>query len=296
MGLAPDPVDVAYALAIFVLIYSIPSIWSLITGSWRVVKNPNHGEALYEDKDGAATVESTKEFSNKTQFIIIFVVAVIGLALSIGDFVFLTTSKLHIFDGSPSDNGDDNNVLGIVLLVPAWFLLLLQLFSISRLVEPVVKFKAITARLTTCFLIAGLIFSRYSFHWGIDVLATAGKEKFENSDMLAIDHIVRSEDATARFRNIVIKEDSLPLWVQIFWAFSWELTSQWLGILFSNFSDVAPAFATLQLLQYLETRQDVDAIEPGAWKYVAGIVAATVSWLMVDSRLIWWIMTAMFDS
>ena len=120
MGWAPDPVDVAYTLAIFIIIYSIPSIWSLVTGSWRVVKNPNHGEALYEDEDGAATIESTKEFSNKTQFIIIFVVAMIGLALSIADFVFLTTRKLHIFDGSPSENGNDNNFLGIALLVPAW--------------------------------------------------------------------------------------------------------------------------------------------------------------------------------
>lgn len=227
----------------------------------------------------------------------------------------------------------------------------MQLINISRLVEPVTRFKAITARLTTCFLIAGLIFvtligdpilvttiltscqmgailvliatifsvkrrpeifrpdgrpverqrnvnlwSRYSFHWGVDILAAAGKEKFENSDMPAMDHVVRSEDATARFRNIIIKEDSLPLWVQIFWAFSWALIVQWLGILLSNFFDVAPAFATLQLLQYLETRQDVDAIEPGAWKYVAGIVAATVSSLIVDSRLIWWVMTGMFDS
>lgn len=210
------------------------------------------------------------------------------------------------------------------------------------------KFKAITARLTTCFLIAGLIFvtlvedsilvtailtscqmgailvlittifsvqrhpdlfrpngrlvdrqrnvslwSRYSFHWGADVLAAASKEKFESTDMPAMDHAVRSEDVVARFRNIVIKEDSLPLWVQIFWAFSWELILQWLGILFSNFFDVAPAFATLQLLQYLENRQDIDAIEPGAWKYVAGIVAATVSSFIVDSRLMWWVLTGM---
>jgi hypothetical protein len=120
MGWALDPVDVAYVLAIFVLIYSIPSIWSLVTGGWRVVKSPNHVDALYEDEDGAATTESTKEFSNKTQFTIIFILAAIGLALSIADFVFLTTRKLHIFKGSPSENRLNNKFLGIVLLVPAW--------------------------------------------------------------------------------------------------------------------------------------------------------------------------------
>lgn len=213
------------------------------------------------------------------------------------------------------------------------------------MVEPVTRFNAVTARLTTCFLIAGLLvvtlnedpvlvttilassqmgaiglliatissvkrrpdvfrdgrlvdrqknvglWSRYSFHWAADILAAAGREKFENSDMPAMDHVIRSENGTARFKNIVIKEDSLPLWVQIFWAFSWQLTLQWLGILFSNFFDVAPAFATLQLLQYLESRKDIDDIEPGAWKYVAGIVAAKVSSLLVDSRLMWWVMT-----
>ena len=113
--------------------------------------------------------------------------------------------------------------------------------------------------------------------------------------MPAMDHVVRSESGTARFKNIIIKEDSLPLWVQILWTFSWELVLQWLGILFSNFFDVAPAFATLQLLKYLETRKDINDLDPGAWKYVAGIITATVSSFIVDSRLWWWVMTGTFD-
>ena len=216
--------------------------------------------------------------------------------------------------------------------------------------QPVARFKAVVARLMTCFLIAGMtivalpgdrcrattilttsqlgaiavlvstifsvkrrpdlyrpdgrlvdrqrnvsLWAKYSFFWGNPVLAAAGKEEFNNSDMPAMDHVVRSEKATARFRSIVIKEDSLPLWVQIFWAFSWELIVQWLGILFSNFFDVAPAFATLQLLKYLETRQDGDALESSAWKYVAGIVAATISSNIVDSRLMWWVLTGKTD-
>lgn len=115
-----DPGYVDYALTSFIFVYSIPSIWSLVTGSWRVVKNPNHGDAVYEDEDGAASEESTKEFSNKTQFTTIFVIAVIGLAFSIADFVFIATRKLHVRDGSHSKNGDDKNVRRIVLLVPAW--------------------------------------------------------------------------------------------------------------------------------------------------------------------------------
>lgn len=138
------------------------------------------------------------------------------------------------------------------------------------------------------------LFSRYSFHWCEDMITAAGKDKFGNEDVPAMDHVVRSENATERFNNIVIK-DTLPLWVQIFWAFRGELILQWLSILFSNFFDVAPAFATLQLLKYLETRTDPDGIEVGAWKYVVGIMAASISSHMVDSRIMWWAMSGKSD-
>jgi hypothetical protein len=133
------------------------------------------------------------------------------------------------------------------------------------------------------------LWSRYSFEWCMDVLSAAAKE-IENSGIPAMDHVVRSESATERFNNIVIK-DTMPLWVQIFWAFRSQLILQWLSILFSNFFDVAPAFATLQLLKYLETRTDPDGIEPGSWKYVVGILVATTSSHMVDSRIMWWSMS-----
>ena len=140
------------------------------------------------------------------------------------------------------------------------------------------------------------LWARYTFKWCQDTLKAAGKEKFENSDMPAMDHVVRSENATANFKRIVFKEDNLPLWAHIFWKFRYQFLFQWTGILFSNFFDVAPAFATLQLLRYLENRDDTDAIDPKAWKYVAGIVVATVSSRLVDSRIFWAAMAGMLFS
>jgi len=138
------------------------------------------------------------------------------------------------------------------------------------------------------------LWARYSFQWCVDVLSAAGKEKIENSDVPAMDHTVRSKEATEWFNNIVIK-DSMPLWVQIFWAFRGPLMLQWLSILFSNFFDVAPTFATLQLLKYLEARTDPNTIEPGAWKYVVGIIVATTSTHLVDSRIMWWVRCGTFN-
>jgi hypothetical protein len=131
------------------------------------------------------------------------------------------------------------------------------------------------------------LWSRYSFHWCVDVIAAAGKDTAENSDLPAMDHIARSGDAVSRFQNMVLKENSLPLWLQITWEFRGPLIWMWLVILLSNFFDVAPAFATLQLLQYLEKRNDSDDIDPMAWKYVLGILVATVSSHMIDSRIMW---------
>ena len=120
MSWDPDPVILAYALAVLILISSISSIWSLVTGSWRIAKNPNHDEVPYEDLDGVATLQSTKEFSNKTQFTVIYFVVVIGLALSVADFVFLTANKHPKRFDSPSDDDGDSNALGVIILVPAW--------------------------------------------------------------------------------------------------------------------------------------------------------------------------------
>jgi hypothetical protein len=138
------------------------------------------------------------------------------------------------------------------------------------------------------------LWSRYSFQWCADILRNAGKDVFENKDLPAMDHTVRSESATASFRNMVLKDDSLPLWVQIFWQFRWPLIWQWAAILFSNFFDVAPTFATLQLLRYLEARKDDGDLDPMAWKYVIGIIVASVSTHLVDSRIMWLVMSGMF--
>jgi len=119
MSLNFDLLTAEYALAILILLCSLSPIWSIITGRWRVVKSPNHAETLYEDEDGAATPESTKEFSNKLQFIIIYAIAWIGFALSIANLIALIVLS-RIPHGSFSDITAENNAHGIVLLVPAW--------------------------------------------------------------------------------------------------------------------------------------------------------------------------------
>jgi len=131
------------------------------------------------------------------------------------------------------------------------------------------------------------LWSRYSFQWCIETLTASSKDKFGSADLPALNHRIRSEITTASFKNMSLNREKIPLWLQIIWQFRGVLTWQWVMILISNFFDVAPAFATLQLLQYLESRKDIDDRDPMAWKYVLYIVVATASSHFIDSRIGW---------
>ncbi|KAL7935404.1 P-loop containing nucleoside triphosphate hydrolase protein [Trichoderma chlorosporum] len=343
MRLHYGPEYAASGLAFLVALYSLPYLRRLVVISRS--KNRQQEGLIYEDEDGAANEESVARFSNKAQFIAIFVVALSAVALSCANAIFAAVH--HRFE--PGYSGIP--VLGAFLLLFSWILLLLQFFVASREIEPVVRYNRATSSLKTIVVIiviastvlhgisgvyprpndglfidsiltwiqigaalvlSGIIasikrrpdvfgpdgrvvdsqrtfslWSRYSFDWPLDVLRAAGSEKFENSDLPAMDHMVRSENATANFKNIIFKADRLPLWAHIMWKFRYRFIWMWGALLFTNFFDVAPAFANLQLLRHLETRENFDIIDPVAWKWVAAIVAATISSRLVDSRVMW---------
>ncbi|KAM0477071.1 hypothetical protein ACHAPX_006030 [Trichoderma viride] len=334
----------ASGLAILIALLSIPFIRQLVTGN-RNTKNLNQDGITYEDDDGVASEESAARFSNKRQFIAIFIITLLAIAVSVADAIF--TAVQNGFDFSRSAVP----LLGITLLVPAWILMLLQFIVASREVAPVARFNTAASSLYSCVsitaiaslnlyevngldygyrdglfvtailegiqiaaslalfttvwlirrrpdvfrsngkvvdsLFTGTLWERYSFSWSLGMLNAAGTEKFENSDMPSMDHVTRSENSTADFKRMIFQADKLPLWAQISWKYRWIFLYQWSMILFTNFFDVAPAFANLQLLRYLETRSDSGVIDPVAWKWVAAIVIATISSRLVDSRVMW---------
>ncbi|KAL6817099.1 P-loop containing nucleoside triphosphate hydrolase protein [Trichoderma sp. SZMC 28015] len=343
MRLDYDPEYAVAGLALLVALCSFPYLRRL-----RVItraKNPQQDGLTYEDEDGAANEDSIARFSNKAQFIAIFVIALLAIALSCAAAIF--TAVNHKFE--PGYSGIP--LLGSWWLFFAWILLFLQFLVASREVEPVTRFNSVTSSGRTCFLIIGIaavtlsgirdlyyverdrhfitsiliwiqigaavaligtiasikrrpdvfgpdgrvvdsqrtlsLWSRYSFDWPMKVLRAAAAEKFENSDLPAMDYTVRSENATASFKDIIFKSDRLPLWAHIMWKFRWRFIWMWGALLFTNFFDVAPAFANLQLLRHLETREHFDIIDPVAWKWVAAIVGATISSRLVDSRVMW---------
>lgn len=130
------------------------------------------------------------------------------------------------------------------------------------------------------------LFNRYVFNWSSELLDIASEKLIEVSDLPAMDGHVRSKDARESFKSIVLKS-SVPLWLQIFWAYRSAIFTQWVLVMISSVIDAAPQFAVLKLLQYLEARQGFDAIDPQAWIWVFGLFAATIAETLMDNRINW---------
>ena len=106
------------------------------------------------------------------------------------------------------------------------------------------------------------------------------------ADLPAMDATARAKDAKQAFQSISLKP-SVPLWLQIFWAYRWQFLFQWTLTCFSAVVDAAPQYAVLRLLQYLEARDGVNPIDPEAWLWVGCLLLATLTETVVDNRIGW---------
>jgi ABC-type multidrug transport system fused ATPase/permease subunit len=130
------------------------------------------------------------------------------------------------------------------------------------------------------------VWARYSYNWSSNILDLAATKLIELSDLPAMDSHVRAQDAKQHFRSIS-PDSTVSLWRQIFWVFRWKLLFQWILVIFSAIMDSAPQFATLKLLQYLESRQKSSIVDPKAWLCVGFLLIATMAGNILDYRVNW---------
>jgi hypothetical protein len=103
---------VALGLAILIALLSLPFFQKLIRS--RYAKNLHQDGIAYEDEDGVASEDSVAQFSNKAQFITIFIINILAIALSFADAIFTAVQQDFKFTRSGVP------VMGIFLLVPSW--------------------------------------------------------------------------------------------------------------------------------------------------------------------------------
>lgn len=134
------------------------------------------------------------------------------------------------------------------------------------------------------------LWARYTYSWSSDILDLAATKLIDITDMPALDSHIRSKEAKDRFRDTSLKP-TVKLWILIFWNLQAEFYWQWFLITISCFFDVAPQYAMLELLRFLEDRQDFNALDPKGWVWVGVMFLVTVGSTLIDYRIFWHMMT-----
>ncbi|KAI9739929.1 MAG: hypothetical protein M1818_004985 [Claussenomyces sp. TS43310] len=329
--------NASYATPALIALFTIPSVWRSAK-SIRRSKPTNHG-SLYQDRDGAATEESTARYSIKRLLILIFIGVFLGLTVSFALAVFATVESSLFYDAEVTT--------GVWELFSSWVFVLLQVIDAFRepqileryqrglsssisfvliailagillslnplnyhhggLVETVLLIVQMCSAVAVTLMFWSIprrpdvftpngklverqfqtsLWTRLSFNWSSDLLDLAATKLIELSDLPALDYHMRAKDVKQSFRSIVLKP-TVSLWLQIFWAFRWQLLLQWTLVSIGSVVDAAPQFAVLKLLQYLEARKGFDAIDPKAWLWVGLLLLATLLETLVDYRVNW---------
>jgi ABC-type multidrug transport system fused ATPase/permease subunit len=128
--------------------------------------------------------------------------------------------------------------------------------------------------------------TKYSYDWSSDILDLSAKKLVEFSDLPAMDSYRRAKDAKDTFQSIVLKP-TVSLWLQIFWAWKWQLVYQAVMCIVSSAADVLPQISMLKLLEYLEQRKETGVIDSKAWVCVVLLFLATIVETLVDYRISW---------
>jgi ABC-type multidrug transport system fused ATPase/permease subunit len=134
------------------------------------------------------------------------------------------------------------------------------------------------------------LWARYTYAWSSDILHLAATKAIDITDMPAPDSETRSREAKENFRNTSLKP-TVKLWILIFWNLQVHFYWQWTLITISCFFDVAPQFTMLQLLRFLESRQEFNPLDPKGWFWVGSMFLVTVGSTLIDYRIFWTMMT-----
>lgn len=127
--------------------------------------------------------------------------------------------------------------------------------------------------------------SKYTFAWSAVILQLAAtKGTLDLDDLPRPDHKTRSRDVT---KSWIDANRSGSLILRLFLAHKWSFAIQWFLTLIQAFGNLAPQFALLHILRFLEQREGGKPISSEAWIWVIllGVATAISSW--VEAWLYW---------
>ena len=126
---------------------------------------------------------------------------------------------------------------------------------------------------------------KFNFTWVEHLLMLAKKTKRLNlEDLPKMDHYTRSKDLSQAWAAEIHPR---KLWIEVFLAHKWPLTTQWFLTLLQAFGNFAPQFTTFHILRILEARLPGQQAPAEAWIWVLLLTFASIGSSWIESWLFW---------
>ncbi|KAK4250854.1 hypothetical protein C7999DRAFT_11392 [Corynascus novoguineensis] len=245
-------------------------------------------EGGYEDRDGIATEDSIRAFSDARPRVTVWLGTLIGLGASVA-------ARVVSLKGNPYT---DVSAELFAWTEPACWTdttsFVLGLLSLLQLIMAV---------LTTCgfagfprrpdvFDRAGLVdqqhtvslLSRFTFSWNRSIFSVSKERQMQIQDIPNLDFVTRSRHLEFKFREKCAKG---PLWKQLIKAHAGELTLQWLLTLIIAGLALFPQVVLYNFLSKIEQSRQHTAADPTVFFWVFGLLLSQLLQVGVNNWLKW---------
>ncbi|EAQ92517.1 hypothetical protein CHGG_00752 [Chaetomium globosum CBS 148.51] len=283
--LDPDLLDRAVSLTAVavVVLLTIPSLVYVCRTSARFGRGYvqlSGDEDIYHDRDGIATEDSIRAFSDTRPKIAIWLGAAIGLGASVATRVMVLRGTEHV------------NVLSELTALTE---------PVCWVGRPIIPDDA--AVVTTCgfagfprrpdiFDKAGLVdqqhtlslLSKFTFSWNRNIFNVSRERQMQIQDIPNLDFVTRSRYLESKFLG---KGTEGPLWRRLIKAHAGELALQWFLTLVIACLSLFPQVVLYNFLSKIERSQQHTAADPTVFFWVFGLLLSQLFQVGVNNWLKW---------
>ncbi|KAH6649967.1 hypothetical protein F5144DRAFT_588575 [Chaetomium tenue] len=283
--LDPDLLDrvVSFTALAVVVLLTIPSLVYVCRTSARFGRGYvqlSGDEDIYQDRDGIATEDSIRAFSDTRPKIAIWLGTAIGLGASIATRVMVLKGAEHV------------NVLSELTALTE---------PVCWVGHPIIPDAA--AVVTTCgfagfprrpdiFDKAGLVdqqhtlslLSKFTYSWNRNIFNVSRERQMQIQDIPNLDFVTRSRYLESKFLGKGIEG---PLWRRLIKAHAGELALQWFLTLVIACLSLFPQVVLYNFLSKIERSQQHTAADPTVFFWVFGLLLSQLFQVGVNNWLKW---------
>ncbi|KAH6845193.1 hypothetical protein B0I37DRAFT_311932 [Chaetomium sp. MPI-CAGE-AT-0009] len=291
--LDPDVLDrvVCLTAVVVVALLTIPALVSVCRTSTRFgggYIQLSGEEDIYQDRDGIATEDSIRAFSDTRPKVATWLGSFIGMGASIAARIMVlrgaehtsALSELTAWTEPVCWEDTAMRVLG-----------LLYLLQLAAAVATACGFAGFSRR-PDIFDKAGLVdqqhtlslLSKFTFSWNRNIFNVARERQMQVQDIPNLDYVTRSRYLESKFLG---KGTEGPLWKRLIKAHAGELALQWFLTLVIACLSLFPQVVLYNFLSKIERSQQHTAADPTVFFWVFGLLLSQLFQVGVNNWLKW---------